>query len=351
MEVAQVVASIISALGNSKDLFRRMVGKKPRKRGREATLSEEESWLKDSLDRRPHQIRRSYDNSVSRFGHRFKTGDTTAHTSLAHTLLVLNSGLLNLINHVLQRDSRHHTGSNKALYDLTETATLDTLSALSQLSIRLASNSSLDLRTLDPQPVPRRRKRSQKGASNVPIVRGAWVRPKASSVVSAATRQSHKKPSIVGKTTSEVVPPGPQATKNLKARRSYDKVVGTRTDNRVPSMLIVPSDLFLPLERPQQYKPDEHGSLGPAAMRQSDSSRRPRPPSAATYLTTSTKIGEIIPRRHDSVNSLIQQQVQDPRLVQYGAGSVIVDSGPKKIRRGFKFWKRNEEKAVPIAIH
>jgi hypothetical protein len=350
MEVARVVASIISALGNSKDLFRKMVGKKPRKRGREATLSEEESWLKDSLDRRPQEIRESYENSVSRFGHRFKTGDTTAHTTLAHTLLVLNSGLLNLINHVLRRDSQHHTGSNKALYDLTETATLETLSALSQLSVRLASESSLNLKTLDAGRVPKRQRRSQKGASNVPIIRGAWVRPKASSVVSAASHQSHKRSSNAGKRSSEVVPSEGKVKTSPNAKRPSDRVRDQHMNARVPSMLLVPSDMFLPIEKPQQHRVDEYDYPGTATIQRSNPSQKPRPPSAATYLTTSTKIGELRPRRHDSGTSSLQQQLQDPRLVQYGAGPVD-DSGPKKIRRGFKFWKKNEEKAIPIAIH
>ncbi|ETN36830.1 uncharacterized protein HMPREF1541_07817 [Cyphellophora europaea CBS 101466] len=368
MEVANVVASIVSAFGNGRDLFLRMVGKKSKKRGREPTLSEQEAWLRDSLDRRPQQIRDSYHSNVARFGHRFEVGDSTAHSSLAHTLLVLNSGLINLINHVLHRESKYDPTTSKALFDLSEAAATDTIAALSQLSLRMANQSALNLRTV---PSPRAKDpgdskaKQKKRPGATPLVRGAWVRPKSSSVVSASSSKTGKSRPAHERSKSEADLPTVSKKSISKPRSrtpSPDKPENALPDkrrrrrhHRCPeeerSMLLVPPDTFLPLEQTQANvdAPPLRPPKIPLHTRPTPT-RRPRPPSAATFMTTSTKIGEI-PERH-LVHDLPTHIGQHAPLVQYipEEPQVSREKKPKKIRRGFKFWKKGE-RPIPVSAY
>lgn len=373
MDVAHVVSSIISAFGNGMDLFRRLTGKKSKRRGREPTYSEEELWLRDSLDRRPREIRDSYDRSVARLGHRFEIGDTIAHTSLAHTLLVLNSGLINLINQALSADSKRNL-SRRSLLNLSEVAAADTLNALSQLSLRLSSQSQLTL------PPPQRdhkdkgqgRKTKSKSKSKddgaptkkrpgpVPLlVAGGWVRPKSGSIVSASSTGSKggarharsKSESAVSKVSKaplrearqEIMPPIDHAR-----QQSWPE---SRQPQRQPSMLVVPSDFFLPFsEEPQSYEtPPPRPPKIPLDSRPNPGFR-PRPPSQRTFMTVSTKIGEI-PEGRSQPMPTFSKEVQDPRLVQYltTLPGGDMEEEPRKKVRGFRFWKKTEKTPVAAA--
>ena len=371
MEVATVVTSIISAYGNGRDLFRRMLGKKSNPRGRAPTLSEEEAWLRDSLDQRPLQIRDSYDSSVERFGHRFEVGDTAAHTSLAHTLLVLNSGLISLINDVLHRDSKYSRASSRALYDLSEVAAKDTVDALSQLSLRLTSRPGLDTRSLNPPQNPSETKARSKPSQNSqkkrpgpsPLVQRAWIRPKSSSVVSTSTTKSSKgKPRHERSTSEPAVPaaskknisrsrvrsPSPSKHESQDRRRRSGKYQES-VPRREQSMLIVPSDLF-----PSQWEEDMTETASPLAptiphYSRPSASRRPRPLSAATFMTASTKIGEI-PEGLAAYSAMtpVEQHAQHPRLAPHTADKrAALEEKPTRIRRGFKFWKKDQK---PVAL-
>jgi hypothetical protein len=365
MEVANVVASIISAYGNGKDLFRRMLGKKSKRRGREATLSEQEAWLRDSLDRRPQQIRESYNSNLARFGHRFETGDSTAHSSLAHTLLMLNSGLIALINHVLHRDAKYDPATSRTLYDLSEAAASGTMAALSQLSLRLANQSALTLKSLPVLDAEKRPvKRSQKSRPGpTTVVRGAWVRPKTSSVVSIASSSSgRKKPSHERSKSEPSLPTTKKSTSKSRTRTpsptrkevaSADQPRRRKhhsSQRRDPSMLLVPSDMFFPIHETSA----DHQAAPPRPPKiplhsRPNPSRQPRPPSAATFMTTSTKIGEISgPHAAYAMPTPLEQQAYNPQLVQYiGEHAVPMEEKPRKIKRGFKFWKKAE---TPIAV-
>lgn len=370
MEVANVVTSIISAYSNGRDLFRRMIGKKAKKRGREPTLSEREAWLRESLDRRPQQIRDSYNRSVARFGQRFEEGDAIAHSSLAHTLLVLNSGLINLINHDLHRDSKYDPASSQALLDLSEAAATSTIGTLSQLNARLASQVTLSSRTLPgPQAQEHDEKKHKKSSEKTrpgptPAIRGAWVRPKSSSVVSASSSKPRKNKKTHERSRSEPSLPASAKTHASKPRtrtpspsrpEEKDAVQHRRKKHhspphREPSMLLVPSDMFLPLHEgvTRTDVPPPRPPKIPLHSRPNPSSR-PRPPSAATFLTTSTKIGEI-PQRGAAYTNVpnLEQQVRDPRLVEYIPQQTMPAEGkPKKIRKGFKFWKKEQ---TPVAV-
>ena len=369
MEVAHVVASIISAFGNGMDLFRRMAGKKPKRRGREPTYSEQELWLRDSLERRPREIRDSYSKSVARLGHRFEIGDSLAHTSLAHTLLVLNSGLINLINQALSTDTKKKDLSRRSLLNLSEVAAADTLNALSQLSLRLSSRPRLSLPASDreaksanvktPKSKPRQEENSREATRKRPgpaplLVRGGWVRPKSGSTVSSSSSKSRGSeskhvrsksesamPNTTGPPPVEAQPRAPQAGHG-RHHSSYE----THRPERQPSMLLVPSDFFTPLrQEPQSYEtPPPRPPKIPLHSRPNPT-HRPRPPSQGTMMTTSTKIGEIAEARTSRWQPTFSNEVQDPRLVQYltTLPDGLVEEEPKKKGRGLKFWKKTEK--------
>lgn len=370
MEVANVVASIISAFGNGKDLFRRILGKKSKRKGREATLSEQEAWLRDSLDRRPQQIRDSYNSSLARFGHRFETGDSAAHSSLAHTLLVLNSGLIGLINHVLHRDAKCDAATSRALYDLSEAAANGTFAALSQLNLRLASQSALNLRTLreagrsEGDEKKNDDKHTRKSRSSpTPVIRGAWVRPKSSSVVITSGSKPIKNRTSHDRSKSEGSLPisKKQSSKSSTRTPSSERPGYTSTNKhrrrkhhsppkQELSVLVLQSGISLPLREDAaglQDPPPRPPKIALQSRPYPD--RGPRLPSATTFMTTSTKIGEIRGSRSAyNMPPHSKQQVIDPGLVQYvDEQGAHVEDKPKKIKRGFKFWKRPQ---MPVAI-
>ena len=365
MEVAHVVASIISAFGNGKDLFRRMSGKKLKRKGREPTYSEQELWLRDSLDRRPREIRDSYSKSVARLGHKFEIGDSTAHTSLAHTLFMLNSGLINLINQALSTDLKKKDLSRRSLLNLSELAAAETLNALSQLSLRLHSRSQLHLRA------PKKDSRDVKASDSNPnrkqeesslkkrpapaplLVRGGWVRPKSGSVVSSSSEKSRsggakhvrsQSEPVVPRLSKVLVPEArPTTLPTIHAR--YLSSDDDRRAERQPSMLLVPSDYFGPMHKEAQsyQEPPPRPPKIPLHSRP-DPNYRPRPPSQGTCMTTSTKIGEIPEPRPSRPPATLSRQVHDPRLVQYltTLPDGLPEEEPKKRGRGFKFWKRSD---------
>ncbi len=361
-----MVASIISAFGNGMDLFRRMTGKKAKRKGREPTYSEQELWLRDSLDKRPREIRDSFNTSVAKLGHRFEIGDSIAHTSLAHTLLVLNSGLINLINQALSIDTKKKDLSRRSLLNLSELAAADTLNALSQLSLRMSSRSHLNLSvpTQDTRAIklkdsnPKRRQ-DESSSKNRPspapfLVRGGWIRPKSGSVVSSSSEKSRTAGAKHSRSKSESAVPKISKEPFIEGRHTipppnhptHQSVNYIHRPERQPSMLILPSDFFAPLhEEPQSYQtPPPRPPKIPLHSRP-DPSYRPRPPSQGTCMTTSTKIGEIPEARRGQPLPTFSSQVQDPRLVQYL--TTLPDGLPedeiKKKGRGFKFWRKSEK--------
>ena len=406
-----MVASIISAFGNGKDLLRRMVGKKAKRKGREPTCLEEEAWLRDSLHHRPLEIERAYKHNISRHGPRYEIGDTIAHTSLAHTLLTLNSGLIRLINQALGKDTKVDAMSRRALLSLSEIAASDTLNALSQLSLRLSAQSQLSLQA-PPRPpkVPEKKDEQKTGTTNLRggkgatspkvaaakvskmrpspsplLVRGGWVRPKTSSVVSTSTTSSKSSSSSRHKADAA---PRHQRSKSETALPKQAKKISPATSpgqahavpamsntdehhhrrhrstsevprpHRQPSMLIVPSDMFLPqsylTEEPQQAPPRppkipfHTRPVTDTAVPRPNPSAAPRPKSSGTMRSASTKIGEIPDSRFPSLLQPVQEATYDPRLVEY---IMSTPEGPppeqqkeRKRGKGFRFWKSKNER-------
>ncbi|KIW65852.1 hypothetical protein PV04_08072 [Phialophora macrospora] len=392
IDVASVITSIISAFGSGLDIFQRLSGKKRKSNARLPRPEEEEEWLRHSLQKRPVEIRQEYDQQVAKFGRQFELGDGPAQSSLAHTLLVLNTGLINLINHALSGDSKTRSTSQRALYSLSETAAVDTMAALAQLSSRLslASPSRLALENRDTRKSGERfsRKERHSGSSATSkqtkrppptplLVRGGWVRSKSgSSVVSGASARKartelgdkhrrSKSDSAVVKSSSRS--PDRQKTKGDEADSSTSNSVSQSPKGRVdkskasarhestenprprrePSMLIMPADFFesmhTSIERLYPQEPPPRPPKVPVESRPSPIQRRIRPTSTMTFMTASTKIGEIPESKFQS-----NEEVRSGP-VPYTIPPPLESIEPRK-KKGFKFWKR-EEKRYDIAAY
>lgn len=384
IDVASVVASIISAFGSGMNIFHRLGGKKRKSPARPPRPSEEEEWLQHSLTRRPLEIRTEYDQSVARFGRRFETGDDVAHSSLAHTLLVLNTGLINLINHALSGDSKSTRMSRKALFNLSEAAAVDTMAALGQLNSRLmfASQLSLSVGLEDNGSGRRRHKERHDTLTSRPkqvkppppaplLVRGGWVRSKSGSSVVSATEarkaseekaekhQRSKSDSTIPKlTAATAAPPAHRSTEGeIDVASRIGENAGRRAEDvgaterhrgseqarpqRPPSMLIVPADLFEDTQQGKRESPARPPKIPLQSHHHAPSHHQARPTSTMTFMTASTKIGEIPESR------LPGRGWEESTKMSYTIPAPLGAAEPKR-RKGFKFWKK-EAKIVDIA--
>ena len=394
IDVATVVGSIIAAFGSGLDVFHRLGGKKRPTNARLPRPSEEEEWLRRSLKNRPLEIRNEYDQSVAKYGHRFEVGDDIAHASLAHTLLVLNTGLINLISHALADDSKQRSTSKNTLFKLSETAAVDTMTALGQLTSRLTLASEPRLPTEPSQRRVDRRIAHGKQGKNPSssslsstsrdtkrpqpsplLVRGGWVRSKSgSSVVTLTTARKIREaePTKHKRTKSESNLFGCSTTRNeiRKHRKAASDPSGSRTSSqhvepkhnvregistqakpeRQPSMLLVPADFFAgavdhtekPPPRPPKIPLDAE-PRSQARIRR----KEVRPVSTMTFMTTSTKIGEIPESRWP--NQELSPEELYVRPMPYFIPPPLEAAEPKR-KKGFKFWKR-KDKVQDIAAH
>ncbi|KAK5058713.1 hypothetical protein LTR84_010977 [Exophiala bonariae] len=373
LDVASVVASILAALNNSINIFQRLGGKKKRKtNARPARPSEEEEWQEKSLTNRPSEVKHRYNSHVAKHGHRFEVGDETAHFSLAHTLLVLNTGLVNFLNHALSKDSKTRTTSRRALFNLSETATMETLTTLGQLSSRLSLSLSPEGRygSIEDEATKhhrRRRRHSPSGPSGhsrphiSPLLAdGGWVRSKSgSSVVSRAEARrarntmeespsrSKSTPSLLKSSVSQ-----PDISGDIRERRRkegevrHDRPTNSEQLTQLrsqPSLLIVSADSF------EHHFPQaaSSGRLQKAPHARVGARPKTRPISTATFLTTSTKIGEIPESKwHDRV---LSPEELASRKMPYVVPPPLDAGEPRRKMKGFRFWKKDEKKQEVLA--
>jgi hypothetical protein len=388
VEVAAIVASILSAFGSGMDMFKRMRAKqKARKQDKQgAKLTQEELQLQKSLSCGPQQIKAEYEKNVIRLGHRFKVGDAPAQTSLAHTLLVLNTGLANIIHHALSEDSKAREMLKRSLLGLSELAAADTLNTLGQLNKRLTSVPGPAIQTQPLHRTPNRRKRKPQkkkdqtsSASRIsspqpkekkrpgpdPLARGGWVRSKSgTSAVSSGSptprsaKQSNNHSSFslgtdASLSRSEPTTRDPHLLQSNPPCTCGSHVLAPRyeVDNNnnnkhhphpngppqphEPDLLLASPDVFntdflpprppkIPLERPT-------------------SNRKPRPPSVATFATASTKIGEIPEHRQLGRPALSW----DNRPLPYVIPPLLEPEPAKRKARGFKSWWKSHGRADP----
>ncbi|KAK2810193.1 hypothetical protein FQN50_003163 [Emmonsiellopsis sp. PD_5] len=172
-DISTIVTSILSAFGNGRDLFRNMQKKQevrrrpsekskrdrkphsPRKKKRRDPDNNavairvddvDDERIQASLERGPTEIKGEYERSVRRLGERFKKGDELSQGSLAHTLLVLNAGLMKLISTCLSTDGTGYTTAGavgrRSLLTLSDSAAADAITALDELRQRLLNAST-----------------------------------------------------------------------------------------------------------------------------------------------------------------------------------------------------------------
>lgn len=387
-EVSQIVASIVSAYNSGLDVFKKLKCKKRKTSSKDTKTAHDEELLQSSLQYRPRDIRSVYDNNVKQFGHRFEIGDTIAHSSLAHTLLVLNSGLIQVLNSSISDDIAKRRQSQRSLLSISEVAAADALYALGQLSYRLTAYQPqipafLPMRASESK--PRRTSHSRKPsktiidiqvdpkvksrAENNLLVRGGWVRhcpprTKSGSTVSTATssrntsttkltdssrspkgspRPRHSRTQSAPMLSAPILPTQPPHMAELPCdsptRRRHHSPEHRRV-RREPSMLIMPASLFdsqLDLAPPRPPKIPLHSR--PSTIARPSTGARPRPPSVATFMTASTKIGEIPESRWPD---RIPQAGEELRPLPYTIPPQLnVEEVPRK-RRGLRFWKKSE---------
>ncbi|KAI1614049.1 hypothetical protein EDD37DRAFT_471704 [Exophiala viscosa] len=394
IDVATVVGSIIAAFGSGLDVFHRLGGKKRPTIARLPHPSEEEEWLRRSLKSRPLEIRSEYDQSVAKYGNRFEVGDGIAHASLAHTLLVLNTGLINLISHALADDSKSRSLSKKTLFNLSETAALDTMTALGQLTSRLSRGSGARLPVEPSQRKVDKRSghdKERKGSSSSSLsatsrqtrrpppapllVRGGWVRSKSgSSVVTLTTARKvveceptrHKRAKSESNlfkcsTTRNEIRKHRKVASEPRGLRSSSQDAKPRLDvrqeapnhakpERQPRMLLVPADFFASAVGHAEQPPPRPPKipLDPEPRPQARTRRKEvRPVSTMTFMTTSTKIGEIPESRWPKQELSPEETIARP--LPYIIPPPLAAIEPKK-KKGFKFWKR-DDKAQDIAAN
>ena len=429
LEVSSVIASILSAFNSGLDVFRRT---RPKSRSKRKDKSDSfqnpcEVHLQNSLQQRPKDIQIEYNRSVAKLGYRFEIGDSVAQTSLAHTLLVLNTGLLNILNKALSRKSKAHDDTDRHLLSLSQTAAADALQALSQLDLRLSSTSSLmsspmlssPQLALEAAPVPKptvdhtsKRRVAEKAAKKVVdskrkkpppdnlLVRGGWVKPKADSSTASsasASKVNLVKPSHQRSKSSPVIPKIPAVGTRRQSQPETTSLmlnpmngspdqVGRPTHRRtlssprphrepsMPSMALMSSDFFqptpntnfaspqfdqqLPVAPPIPPKIPLHSRPTNTHLTHNLAGMRVRPPSVATFMTASTKIGEIPDHRlppHERRNQprqsnggLVQQMNPPP---QYALPPALNPVEVEKLQKqskgrdwGFRLWKRREDK-------
>jgi len=367
LDVVSVVTSILAALNNGIHIFQRLGKKKRKTKARPPRPSEEEAWQEHSLTNRPAEIRHSYNNHVSRHGRRFEVGDDTAHISLARTLLVLNTGLVNFLNHALSKDSKSISTSRKALFTLSETATMETLTTLGQLSSRLSLNQPTEPRlgpseddTTKHHKRKKRHNTTQSSASNRPhpsplLANGGWVRSKSgSSVVSRAeakrarnaaeefNSRSRSTPTLAKTSISQVnILP---STSEARHRGGNSRHHRRRASEEDPHLHGLPNAMVVSSQSLGHHLQQGEGSnrLQKTPHIRPVAKTKPRPISTATFLTTSTKIGEIPESKW--YDTILSPEELASRRIPYIVPPPLDTGEPKRKTKGFKFWKRDEKK-------
>ena len=144
-EVSSVIRDILDAFSNGLHIVKGNRRKHKRRNSQHTKDVDREKQARESLTTRPQQIQKAYEESVVKHGRRFEVGDSTSQNGLAQILLRLNTGLIKLLNQALSSDKASRTTSETGIFSLSEAAAIDTLSVMSELSVRLLSTSRIDL--------------------------------------------------------------------------------------------------------------------------------------------------------------------------------------------------------------
>jgi hypothetical protein len=347
-----------------------------RKRGKQGgKLTKEELPLQQSLRRGPQQITAKYNKYFARLGHFFQVGDAAAQNALRHTLFLLNTGLENF-HQALSGGSKAREISKRALLGLSEHVAADTLNILGQLNKRLTSILRLAIQTQPQLTTPHRRKKkdvlekdqissasrthsaqlkAKKRRRPDPLARGAWVRSKGgtsvmlsgSSTPRPARQASNQssfpltidpcpgQPRLAGLNRHLTLSCSPCTCRvHVPASRHEPDINKHHSHRRIPQQIQEP-DLLL--ASPNVFNTDYLPSRQPKVPTERPaSSRKPRPPSMATILTASTKIGEIPEHKWLDRPALLGNN----RPLPYVIPPPLEPEPIKNKSRGFKSWWR-----------
>ncbi|KAF2838558.1 hypothetical protein M501DRAFT_934574 [Patellaria atrata CBS 101060] len=148
-EVHRSVSSIIAAFVNGLDVFKKLRERRRKKKSKHNSTyhhtrvdenSRDELSLSNSLRKGPTDIQRAYEKGVHGAGESYMRGDAIAQSSLAETLLKLNTGLVSIIASFLGH-SRHDVDLDyKSLTSLSDISRVEALSSLEQLYKRVSQS-------------------------------------------------------------------------------------------------------------------------------------------------------------------------------------------------------------------
>jgi hypothetical protein len=145
-DLASSVRSIVAAFASGLEIFKKIRRRRRKKTSNNTTssISQQELQLGRSLRKGSKDVLDYYERGHQTAGDKFARGDTAANTSLAATLLKLNTGLVNIISSFLRPGRENFTLDCKSLASLSDASRADAIDAMNQLYIRL-SQSSLSL--------------------------------------------------------------------------------------------------------------------------------------------------------------------------------------------------------------
>ena len=384
-EISTIVTSIIKAFTGGLDSFNKTRARhRTKKRHKERGATHDELRLRESLDLRPRDIRAEYDRNLAKHGERFDGGDYIAHASLANTLLVLSTGLINIVNQALSDDSKARALSSRALLGISEKAATDTVLALDQLNKRLSESPRLALSApLNPHKNEmhdrkicrsrRTKKPSVRGSASIPrekrpgpdpLMKSAWVRSRSGSLVvtlaSSIAGRSHKRTISALSTPKEqkTTPFNQLGTNVPRSTCVCQTAINSNNShghqhkryrhgfNSRPEMLLVSQEVFddTPRSLSGQVPPEVPPKI-PLERSLIASKSQPRPISVATFLTASTKIGEIPEHRWPDGWTPSDEDRQAPGgpLPNVVPHPIV---GRKRKGRGFKFWKSGRDEKM-----
>ncbi|KAF2100164.1 hypothetical protein NA57DRAFT_75665 [Rhizodiscina lignyota] len=343
------VCSIIAAFTSGLDVFKKLrerrrqrqqgygklssnrsnCGKHARQQGPvKGEKSGDELQLSKSLRRGSTDVQKVYEEHARKGGQRYIAGDSTAQASLAHTLLKLNAGLVNIITSFLSCGKTDVPVDYRSLTSLSDASRAEAIEALGQLYTRLSrSELALQNRRAE-QGVQNGHRGGKKQSSKGTKAKHGTTRETRTTDTSAPLPPGIAKVTVHTSTThlAQVRP----ATRRKASASSTGSSKGSHSASSTPSQRstapqtpLTPPPAYpsspppgaafpFPSQQHPQYHPNVFPTSPPPQYTQPhpqpqkvpqhayqylSSSRRDRPTSYASIMTDSTKLGEIPMRK------------------------------------------------------
>ncbi|KAF1810582.1 hypothetical protein P152DRAFT_89667 [Eremomyces bilateralis CBS 781.70] len=369
------VLSIIAAFTNGLDILKRVRLRRRRKKSkatekRDNELGGEELKLQKSLQEGPVHVYEAYDRNRRRSGLRYAQGDEIAHTSLMHTLLKLNTGLVGIISSFLGSGRKDAKLDYRSLTKLSDESRAETIDALGKLYHRISRS---DLTLLQPQPFCGRCRRrvhhgpcqshgDAKSAESNPSRRGDDAAEKR---MRQTSRQKDDQASVQrvqhGSAESRLVMVRPRGRRTRSSSTSSSgmksgETTAVASPTSLPTMTpTTPSPKPVRGHRPPPVhahsyptafpaaspgRTTQHGRVAPVPTRRQDKLT----PSYYSFASNSTKLGEI-PMRNWTVpfDEAEARRLNEAAMdMPYPWHSPPVEQKERPKGR-FRFWKKGED--------